>query len=244
MLIFIWEKWKKKPVEWKWIGAFFLFSLFVSCFQAWIDEHHNSDRLIEEKAKLTSDNNGLQTKLDAKQVEVDFLRDHQQITVQGGNTLDPRVASILDRLNKENQSLRDEPEKALKKSLIRLTQEMLQFFQKQRQANDKVFNESVHAPVSSDPAVRQAEWNQQTQKLTTAWMQMDAAIQAAMLTDYGPRAVALLEQLRERGENLSAIPEKDIDDATSRCSVTHGGASYWGIQMCGERLAVIAQKMH
>ncbi len=53
MSIFLWEKKTEKPIQWKWIAAFFLFCLFVSCFQAWIDEHHNSDRLIEDKTALS-----------------------------------------------------------------------------------------------------------------------------------------------------------------------------------------------
>jgi hypothetical protein len=53
MSIFLWEKRTGRPVQWKWISAFFLFCLFVSCFQAWIDEHNNSDRLIQDKLTLS-----------------------------------------------------------------------------------------------------------------------------------------------------------------------------------------------
>jgi hypothetical protein len=244
MLIFLWEKFTDKTIQWRWIGAFFLFCLFVSCFQGWIDEHHNSETLTEQKAQITSDKNQLQTKFDAKQIEVDYLRDHQQILVTEGDKVDPRVAQILDRLNRENQSLRNEPGKALKKSAIGLTKEMLEFFQKEKANTDRISNESRPSSFSSDPKERQAQWQQETQKLTTAWSQMDADIQAAMMTDYCPRAVALLEQIRERGNLLTGIDNKEIDDAINRCSAAHGGSSYWGIQMCSERLAVIAQKMH
>jgi len=109
MGIFIWEKKTERDVEWRWVGAFFLFCLFVSCFQAFVDEHHNSSLLISEKSQLVSDKYALQSKLDAKQQEVDYLRDHQQVRVEGGNALDPRVATILDRLNRENLSLKNNP---------------------------------------------------------------------------------------------------------------------------------------
>ena len=69
-------------------------------------------------------------------------------------------------------------------------------------------------------------------------------MQAAMLTDYGPRAVTLLEQIRERGKPVTGIDETEIADDIGRCSVTGGSASYWGIQKCAERLAIIVQKMH
>lgn len=50
-------------------------ALFVSCFLAWHDEHHNAEVLKGEKSNLTSDRNVLQAKLDDKQHEVDRLRD-------------------------------------------------------------------------------------------------------------------------------------------------------------------------
>src|ERR1700721_417539 len=53
MSIFIWEKGTEKQIQWKWISAFFLFFLFVSCFQAWIDEHNNSEKLIQDKLDLS-----------------------------------------------------------------------------------------------------------------------------------------------------------------------------------------------
>jgi hypothetical protein len=57
MLILLWEKWRKTSVNWKWAGAFFLFCLFVSCFQAFVDEHHNSQQLIQEKSDLAGQMN-------------------------------------------------------------------------------------------------------------------------------------------------------------------------------------------
>ena len=42
------EKKRKRPISWRLVFYFFLFCLFVSCFQAWIDEHHNSELLISK----------------------------------------------------------------------------------------------------------------------------------------------------------------------------------------------------
>lgn len=67
-LILIWEKWRDKPIPWRWVAAFFLFCLLVSCFQAWVDEHRNSSVLIEEKSKLS----GAVARLEAENT---YLRD-------------------------------------------------------------------------------------------------------------------------------------------------------------------------
>jgi len=54
MGILIWEKKNDRPIHWRWVFYFFLFCLVVSCFQAWVDEHHNSVRLIEDKTALSA----------------------------------------------------------------------------------------------------------------------------------------------------------------------------------------------
>jgi hypothetical protein len=158
MVIFLLEKISKKPVPWRWILPLFLFLLFVSSFHAWIDEHRNSEALIQEKARLTSDNQTLQRKLDAKQIEADWLRDHQQVHVEGGSALDPRVATILDRLNRENQALRTEPGKSYKKGLVDLAKEMLDFFQKERIPYDQASADMTISQSLTDPKARQDSW--------------------------------------------------------------------------------------
>jgi len=55
MGILLWEKKRDTPIHWRWVGIFFLFCLFVSCFQAWIDEHHNTEQLIKDKSDTTSE---------------------------------------------------------------------------------------------------------------------------------------------------------------------------------------------
>jgi hypothetical protein len=99
MLIFVWERLREKNVSLKWIAAFSLFCLFVSCFQAWIDEHHNSETLIEEKSKLVSEKWSLQNKLDNKQLEVDWLRDHRY------SGEDPKLNLALLTLTERSQKL-------------------------------------------------------------------------------------------------------------------------------------------
>lgn len=53
MGILLYEKYSGKPLRWSWVAAFFLFCLFVSCYQAWVDEHRNSDELIKDKLDLS-----------------------------------------------------------------------------------------------------------------------------------------------------------------------------------------------
>jgi hypothetical protein len=240
--ILIWEKKSEKPIKWGLIFAVFLVCLFVACFQAWIDEHHNAETLITEKSKLTSDSYLLQQKLDAKQSEADWLRDHQQFHVESGSALDPRVASILDRLNKENQTLRSEPGNRLKKGIIDLAKEMVDFFQKENFPYQQASTEMLERQPTVDENARQARWAQQTNKLVNAEQQMDANIRTEMLGNFSPRALTMLEELRTRGESLTGLKDSDISEATRRCSTPSGG-SYWGIQHCIERLSVLAQEM-
>jgi len=242
MGILVWEKKTGKPISWRRISSFFLFCVFMSCFQAWIDEHHNAETRIGEKAKLSSDNYGLQQKLDAKQAETDWLRDHQQVHIEGGNALDPRVAGILDRLSRENLALRSAPANNLKKRLVELAREMADFFQKERIPYDQASLNMNERQLGSDvvsPQERQAE---QINNLTKAAMQMDANIRTAMLDNYAPRALIVLEELRAQGESVTGLKDADTGEASRRCSAIAGG-SYWGMQLCVERLSVLAQQM-
>jgi hypothetical protein len=243
VVILIWEKRSAKPAPWRLIFSLLLACVFLSSFQAWIDEHRNAETLINEKAKLSSANSALQQKLDAKQIEVDWLRDHQQVHVESGNALDPRVASILDRLNRENQTLRNTPGNNLKKNLVNLAKEMADFFQKVRIPYEQASSEMSQPQLGSDAVSPQQRWAQHTNNLARASIQMDATIQDAMLSSFSPRALIVLEELRTQGEKLTGLKDADINEASHRCSVPSGG-SYWGIQFCIERLSGLVQQMH
>lgn len=73
-ILFI-EHWTKKNITWRTflyaVGA----AMFMSCFLAWNDEHHNAEVLKAEKSQLSSDKVVLQLRLDDKQSEIDGLRD-------------------------------------------------------------------------------------------------------------------------------------------------------------------------
>jgi hypothetical protein len=73
--IFLVEHKMNRNVPWKVIGYVLGGALFLSCFLAWHDEHHNAEVLKVEKYNLTSQRNSLQVKVDDKQQEVDHLRD-------------------------------------------------------------------------------------------------------------------------------------------------------------------------
>lgn len=253
MGILIWEKRTDRRVEWKWISAFFLFCIFVSYFQAFVDEHRNSTVLIEQKAQLVSDKNELQQKLDAKQAEVDYLRDHQQIHIEAGTGApDPNIAAILDRLNRSEETLKSQPKQEIKKSLFVLTKEMLTAFEKQKAASDgvesKIDQQRLSTPMGNpnDPTQKQqlqARWQTENQQLTSAWMQMEANLRGAMMAEYSPRSVALLEQVQTMGESQTGISDKDLQQGIQECTTTAAGSAYWGIQKCAQRLSIIAQKM-
>jgi hypothetical protein len=108
MGILIWEKKSRKSIRWSGIFSLFLFCLFVSCFQAWLDEHNNSQLLIKQKSALTSQAN-------AQLARINWLEDHQQIHVEA-SAIDPDLSKLLARLSSEDSSLKSEPHKDLKKS--------------------------------------------------------------------------------------------------------------------------------
>ena len=45
-------KWLHTPLEKKLFTGLTLLCLFISCFQAWVDEHHNAEELIKDKADI------------------------------------------------------------------------------------------------------------------------------------------------------------------------------------------------
>ncbi len=256
-LIFVIEKWKKKPVQWRWVGAFLLFCLFVACFQVFVDEHRNSQRLIEDKTRLSSENGQMQSKLDAKQNEVDYLRDHQHIQITETAGVDPRIGNILARLDKEEESLRSEPAKNLKRGLVDVAKNMLSAFQaeqmKTNAAQQRIENERIstyyppHPTPDQQIAIRAqevAQWQKDNQETVDAWNQMEYSLRAQMMAQYGPQAIALLEQLQTLGKDQTGLSPSDLDSAIRTCTFTGAGSAYWQTQECAERLSVIAQKMH
>ena len=84
MGVLIWEKKRNKAIQWRWIFSFFLFCLFVSCFQAWVDEHHNSEKLISEKLDLSKQEGFWQGQSFAKD---EAIRSRDQLVFQGLQTL-------------------------------------------------------------------------------------------------------------------------------------------------------------
>lgn len=75
LAILIYEHRNGKNVSWRFLLSLMGMALFVSCFLAWHDEHHNSEVLEHDKSKLTGQRDALQAKLDDKQKENDSLRD-------------------------------------------------------------------------------------------------------------------------------------------------------------------------
>jgi hypothetical protein len=238
----LWEKLTDKPLKWKSVLVWLGLCSFVALFQCWMDEHRNSDVLIGEKAKLTSENIALQNKLDNKQNEVDYLRDHREIRVIGQNTPDPRLTDILAQLTKESDSLNKRSGVELKKGLVGLSKEMIEFLQKQAEPVDQLMR-AWQVSKSPDPQERNRIWKEQSDKVDAAMDRESKALEAEMTTNFGPRAMLLLEQVRDKGTAATGVKESDINDVIHICSLRTGG-SFWPIRDCSEQIATVAQLMH
>ncbi len=55
MAVLIYEKWRDRPLSIKPVAVLFAVCILVSCFQAWVDEHRNSEQLKIEKAQVWGD---------------------------------------------------------------------------------------------------------------------------------------------------------------------------------------------
>lgn len=145
VVILFWEKFYDKPINWRLAFGAFVFCLFVSTFQAWIDEHANTNNVIQEKASLSSEKSDLAGQLRDKQYEVDYLRDHQLDAFRMGQSsssqasrvpADTRSSDIASAM-KSNSDLirsllprRSEPaENPLKQRLLVLSQDILKMSQ-------------------------------------------------------------------------------------------------------------------
>jgi hypothetical protein len=73
MVILLIEHRLKRSLSWKVLWYILGAALFVSCFLAWQDEHHNAEVLKDQKANLTSECNVLQAKLESKQDEINQM---------------------------------------------------------------------------------------------------------------------------------------------------------------------------
>jgi hypothetical protein len=98
MGLLLWEKFSEKPVPWRWISPILLGCLFVSCYQAWLDEHRNSEQLIEEKLNISRQLGFWEGQSFAKD---DAIRVRDQLLLQGLQTL----GSTQQTENQTQQSL-------------------------------------------------------------------------------------------------------------------------------------------
>jgi hypothetical protein len=236
MGILLWEKKYEKPIHWRIIFSLFLCCLFVSCFQAWLDEHNNSQLLIEQKASLTSQVNG-------QRARISWLTDHQQIHVEA-SPIDPDLSKLLARLSSENSSLKSEPHKDLKKSLVDLTAELVQFYESEKRMTDGAESRSMAHRFADGASPPTSEWRLQQQADEQMVLQtetnVDADVRNKMLSDYGPRVLSVLDQIHSRGGAIFGVSEAEIQDATFMCSSVSATNQ---LRLCISQLGVIVQKM-
>ncbi len=240
MLILLWEKYKEKPIQWKWIGAFFLFCLFVSCFQAWIDEHHNSQILVSQKADLAAEKNALNQKLDIKQAEVDWLRDHRVFELPTGKA-DPLIGKALDANARAMEQLAGREKNrmdTIKKRALEVSSEMLTFLGEEEKKRLTI-PVPTFAPASASADERQRLWNEETARMSNAYMQIEGEIQSKAVNGFRPTAMAILEQIRDEGEKQTGIKDEEITLTVRDCQISHS----YTIKECATKLGVIARKM-
>jgi hypothetical protein len=211
MLILLWEKWKKKSIQWRWVAAFFLFCLFVSCFQAWIDEHHNAEILIEQKAAKTSEVIVLSAKLESKQVEVDWLRDHRDIQVNAAAP-DPVLARAMETNARALASLTDREQNRelnLKKRTIELSNTMLNFISNETRKEGALW--SMDMPMTND------QWREREAKALQAEEVIQGEVRSRYIREFQPDVLAIFQQISSDGEEATGVKESDIVRAKEYC---------------------------
>jgi len=232
----------KKAISRKAIACFFLFCLSVSSYQAWTDEHRNASVLIDEKSHLTAENTMLQLKVASQQTTIEYLRDHRTFSVNSVGGPDPQITQILQQLTAGTQGLHTQPGKAVKNGLVNLVKEMAAYLTTQKKANDKVSANFQAAPMGADEQTRAEAWKARNQASMNAELEMESNLHTTMLTNFGPRAMALLEEVKQIGASNSGVTEKDIEEATRFCT-SSSTATFWGFQECIPKLALVSQKL-
>ena len=99
VIVATYENIREKPILARWFWVVALVCLAGACDGAWRDEHRNSEVLIGEKLALSAENGSLKAKLDERQREVDWLRDHRPdvIIQKPTGQLSPPTISYLVR---------------------------------------------------------------------------------------------------------------------------------------------------
>ena len=139
LVIGLYEKYQNKPIDWRLVFGSFIFCVFVATFQAWIDEHHNTELLVLEKAVLSSEKSELSYELRDKQREVDYLRDHRldgmppqpaSVVSQGPSNAILRAMQLnTEMLKKVVERSAEEKVSPLKTRTLSLSQQILSFAQ-------------------------------------------------------------------------------------------------------------------
>ena len=93
-------KWLDTSIERRLFTGIALACLFIACFQAWIDEHHNSEELIQEKAQIATQEefwkNQSYTKDDALRLRDSLLAQNVTTLGQTQQSMNDLSKKILD----------------------------------------------------------------------------------------------------------------------------------------------------
>ena len=106
MLILLWEKVFKRALHLKTVLVVAGFCLFLSCFQAWVDEHHNSEQLIRDKAQLSAEREFWRGQSNAKD---DLLRSRDDLLAANFSILGNTQQSLANLSNRVLEIAKPEP---------------------------------------------------------------------------------------------------------------------------------------
>jgi len=74
--------------------------LFVGAYQAWLDEHHNTEMVIAQRQQAEIEKGDLQRKLGGKDAQIDYLKSHQTVTFNPTITMPHAHTAASLRLSK------------------------------------------------------------------------------------------------------------------------------------------------
>ena len=134
-----------------------------------------------ENTNLKTEKGSLTGKMDAKDQEISWLRNHQTMVIAPPDNT--KITQILQKLAEDNQALRAEPKNSLKKRGLQVSHDILQMLSDKKQPP---------LPIGLRDSATMDDYSQKY----TLWMN---EIKATYLRDYAPEAIAVLTEMKTQG---------------------------------------------
>jgi len=211
--------WKIKP---KWFAIGGLCLLFLGTFQAWNDEHNNSTVLIQEKRDRDVKIGALEALEGEKDKQIVWWQQHQSIQVSAPAT-DPALIKAVELNSQALHSMSNREQnraQSLKKDTIQLANTMLKFL------SDEEGKRTYRRTPNADPA--------------TEYIKIDQEIMARYTQEFAPASLALLQGLRDEGEDITGIKTSELTNLARHCT---GAVNSLVVQDCALELGALGRKM-